>query len=186
MPTTRAELIERTIDAILVREGGYVNRLEDRGGPTNFGVTAATLGTWRKLGRPATVEEVRGLTELEARAIYRSRYIERPKFLTIENEQLFAAVVDVGVNCGPWRAIQFLQRALGLEQDGVLGPVTREAIRSAPTGQLYRRFVAERIRYYGRLITGDRTDADRDGVPDSTEFASGWLNRTAEFVEVEV
>lgn len=174
--------IEETIDAIIRREGGYVDRAEDRGGPTNRGITAATLGAWRGLGRRATAAEVEHSKESEARAIYRSRYIEQPKFLAIENDALFDAVVDVGVNCGPWRAVQFLQRSLGLEEDGRLGPITRGAIAAADVGQLYRDFVAERVRYYGRLISGDRTDADRDGIPDAAEFASGWLNRTAEFV----
>ena len=63
--------IEQILDDILRREGGYVNHPADRGGPTNFGITAQTLGSWRKLGRPATAAEVQALTEPEARAIYR-------------------------------------------------------------------------------------------------------------------
>ena len=63
--------IDTILDEIIRREGGYVNHPADRGGPTNFGITAQTLGSWRKLGRPATTAEVRALTEAEARAVYR-------------------------------------------------------------------------------------------------------------------
>jgi len=72
--------IDAILDRIIRREGGYVNHPADRGGATNFGITAQTLGNWRKLGRPATVAEVMALTETEARAIYRQQYIAGPGF----------------------------------------------------------------------------------------------------------
>jgi lysozyme family protein len=184
------DVIERNIDRIInVREKGFSNNAADKGGPTNWGITAVTLGKWRKLGRPATVDEVRGLQKNEAREIYRHDYIEQPGFLVIEDAILFDAVVDVGVNCAPWRAVAFLQRALHLVDDGKLGPITRAAIRKAQLTQLeleqlYRDFVAERLLYYARIVSGDRTDADRDGIPDNMEFAAGWMNRTAEFIRL--
>jgi lysozyme family protein len=63
--------IDTILDEIIRREGGYVNHPADRGGPTKYGITAQTLGRWRKLDRPATATEVKALTETEARAIYR-------------------------------------------------------------------------------------------------------------------
>jgi ferredoxin-NADP reductase len=86
--------IEQILDDILRREGGYVNHPADRGGPTNFGITAQTLGSWRKLGRPATAAEVQALTEPEARAIYRQQYITGPGFETITHPALLHLLVD--------------------------------------------------------------------------------------------
>jgi len=166
--------IDAILDRIIRREGGYVNHPADRGGATNFGITAQTLGNWRKLGRPATVAEVMALTETEARAIYRQQYIAGPGFEAITHPALLNLLVDAAVHSGPKRAVQWLQTALGVTADGVIGPKTRAALAQANIGLLYAKVLGERLRHLGRLITND---------PKQSAFAAGWMNRMAEFVE---
>ena len=129
--------IDTILDDIMRREGGYVNHPADRGGPTNFGITAQTLGSWRKLGRPATAAEVQALTETEARAIYRQQYITDPGFEVITHPALLHLLVDAGVHSGAKRAAQWLQAALGVAADGVIGPKTRAALAATDQGVLY-------------------------------------------------
>lgn len=183
MTPERAQFIDQVlIPGLITREGGFVNRLDDRGKATNWGITAKTLGLWRKLGRDATPQEVKKLTEEEARAIYFNEYIAAPGFLAIEDPAVLEFVVDVGVMSSPRRATVMLQRALGVEADGIFGPVTLEALDKAYIRGVLMHLFAERIEYLGRLISGDRTDADKDGMTDSAENAAGWLNRTAGFI----
>ncbi|MDP1607465.1 MAG: glycosyl hydrolase 108 family protein [Rhodocyclaceae bacterium] len=175
MTTRNNEPLEHLLAEIIRREGGYVNHPADRGGATNFGVTAQTLGGWRKLGRAATVDEVKALTEAEARAIYRQQYITAPGFETITHPALLNLLVDSAVHSGPKRAVQWLQMALGVAAaDGVIGTRTRAAIAAADQETLYRKVLAQRLRHLGRLITDD---------PKQAAFAAGWMNRMAEFVE---
>jgi lysozyme family protein len=160
------------IDAILIREGGYVDHPNDRGGPTNFGVTQATLAEWR--GRPVTADDVRNLTVGEARELYRDRYIVKPGFLAIENQQVRAHAVDCAVNHGPVNAVKMLQLAAHVFADGHLGPQTRAAVNRMTAAALYRRLCAERAKFYGQIITRD---------PSQSVFAAGWMARLAEFIE---
>ena len=48
-----------------------------------------------------------------------------------------------------------------------------------PARRLAARALTERLRLYGRLISGNLTHADRGGIPDNAEFAAGWINRAA-------
>ena len=59
------------ITGVLKREGGsrFTDLATDRGGPTKYGITAATLGAYRGLGRSATRQEVMDLTGLTPGAI---------------------------------------------------------------------------------------------------------------------
>ena len=47
---------ESAISEVLLTEGGYVDHPDDRGGPTNYGITQKTLSDF--LGHEATKEEV--------------------------------------------------------------------------------------------------------------------------------
>ena len=87
---------------------------------------------------------------------------------------LLHLLVDAGVHSGPKRAVQWLQSALGVMADGVIGAQTRAALAAADQGVLYGKVLGQRLRHLGRLITND---------PKQSAFAAGWMNRMAEFVE---
>ena len=164
---------DRIIDEIIRREGDqYTNRPADRGGPTKYGITQQTLSRWRK--RPVSAREVAALREDEARAIYHYLYIVEPGFDGIEDQRLRELMVDSGVQHGTRRVTRWLQRAAGAGVDGILGPRTRRAIRETGEAVVYRRVLARRVRFYGRIVTR---------FPDQAEFAAGWANRAAEFIE---
>lgn len=166
--------MEMIIADILRREGGFVHHPADKGGPTNFGITAKTLGEWRTLGRPASPDEVRSLRATEAADIYKAMYITRPGFAFITNAALLGLLVDCGVHSGPTAAIKWLQKAVGVTQDGLIGPATRAAYSALDERAIYKAVLAERLRFLGRLITAS---------PSQAAFAAGWLNRMSEFVE---
>lgn len=161
---------DQIIDGILKREGGYVNHPADPGGATNRGITFQTLMEWRS---DATLDDLKALTEDEARAIYRERYIHAPGFGAIENGALRALVVDCGVNHGITGATKMIQRAVGVPADGVFGAVTLAAL-NAGGMEAYWNLCAERVRWYGRHVAAN---------PDKLPFLSGWLNRVADFIE---
>ena len=83
-------------------------------------------------------------------------------------------MLDSAVQHGPGRAIRWLQKIAGAPVDGILGPVSLGAINRLDPDVLYRLMVAERCRFYGRIITKDPTQA---------VFAAGWANRIAKFIE---
>jgi lysozyme family protein len=162
--------VDQLITGILLREGGYRDDPSDRGGPTNLGVTAATLGEWRRLGRPATRDEVRALETPEARAIYRARYV-RP-FETVPFGELQAQLVDIGVTSGPVTALEMLQTVLGVTVDGVLGDRTRAALAALPWKLTNNALVALRVKHMA---------ADAEAHPAQREHLRGWVNRAVTF-----
>jgi lysozyme family protein len=174
---TDAEAIERVID----REGGYVDNPADSGGPTRFGITQATLASWR--GHDVTPEDVRIMSRDEARLILTERYLVEPGIGRIRNPDLRLTVLDAAVHHGPRQAIRMLQRAAAVPDDGVIGNVTLAALPALDGRKMALRFLAERTRFFGRIISGNLTDADKDGIPDNAEFAAGWCARIADQIE---
>lgn len=160
---------EALLEAILRREGGYVDHPADKGGPTNFGITQAVLGQYR--GRPASVLDVKTLSRDEAKEIYRKLYVAPFDF--VGDPALNHLLVDSGVNHGVKRAIQWLQAAVGVTPDGVVGPLTRDALRRQTAADVYRRVLRRRIIFYGQIIKNN---------PSQAVFAEGWARRVAEFV----
>lgn len=163
---------ESIIDDIIRREGSYVDHPADRGGPTKYGITLKTLSDWR--GRSSTADDVKKLTEVEAREIYRERYMTAPKLHLITDVKVRALAVDCAVNHGPQQAVKLLQLSARVFPDGIFGPKTRDAVNNMTPSALYARLCAARVRYYGQIIRKDSTQH---------VFAEGWANRVAEFIE---
>lgn len=165
--------IEAILDDVLRREGGYSDHLADGGGPTNYGITANTLGQFRQSGRRATRAEVQKLTEAEAREIYRRQFVLAPRLDRVPDERLRALLVDFGTHSGPVRAVKALQHALDVPIDGVIGTQTLAALAGADADTVYRSVLRERGELLAAILHRD---------PTQWVFAAGWLRRLMEFV----
>ena len=126
----------------LTWEGGWSDDPVDPGGPTMKGIIQRVYDGWRD-GHGLTRRTVRAIEESELRDIYWHNY-----WLQVHAEQLppgvDLAVFDFAVNSGPPRAVRHLQRALGVSEDGHLGPATLAAVAAAEPGALVRRVMASR------------------------------------------
>jgi lysozyme family protein len=169
------------LDKILKEEGGYSNRSTDRGGPTNHGITQATLSAY--LGRPATIEDVQNLSTDTAKLIYTQNYIVAPHLdhLYPVDQDLADQAVDICVNSGPRNAVKMLQRVVNasgtstIDVDGALGPGTLVAVTRAHTqmgAYMNNALVDERENFYHQIVANDSTQA---------EYLDGWINRAEGF-----
>ena len=110
--------IKTIIDGVLAVERGYVNHPKDRGGPTNYGITETVARANGYVG------EMFDMPESFARQVYEKRYIIEPKFdLVLQIDAVIGEeLIDTGVNMGPGRAAEFLQRWLnGFNNENKLG-----------------------------------------------------------------
>jgi len=171
---------EDIITDVLRREGiAFTNDPTDHGGPTKYGITLRDLRTWRKSLAVSAVD-VEALTEDEARAIYRQRYILDPGFDLLHDLWLRAFLVDCGVLQGPRNAVKFLQRALGVLSDGILGPVTLAALEQADQQPLRKAVLRERIQH---LVACAVVDVPPDVLASTNlKYLRGWLNRATSFL----
>jgi len=101
---------EKCLKFTLQFEGGFVNNPKDPGGPTNLGVTQATLSNF--IGRQASIAEVKALTAATVAPIYKLKfwdhvggdnlpegvdltYIGRPGRAMDRHNRLIGAPVDI-------------------------------------------------------------------------------------------
>jgi lysozyme family protein len=161
---------ERALDFVLEVEGGYTNDPVDRGGATNKGILQRVYDRYRKAEglRPA---DVRDILNVEVEEIYKDNY-----WLEGDCDRLPWPVnlvhFDACVNTGVTQAARFLQRSVGAEPDGRIGPKTLEALRSLLTREtplaVAERLLLRREPFYRRLAAVD---------PSQKRFLQGWLNR---------
>ena len=145
-----ASSYDDALKRVLVHEGGYSNHPSDPGGPTNWGITIHDVRAhWKP---DATAADVRAMPVAVAKQIYRSKYWE-----ALRCDDLPAgvdyAVFDYGVNSGIGRAAKVLQRFVGVDADGEVGPATIAAAAGADTSELIDRICDERLAFLQGLRT---------------------------------
>ena len=153
-------------DLMLAHEGGYVDHPKDPGGRTNLGVTQRVWEEW--MGRPVTEKEMRALTPLMVKPLYKRKYWD-----AVRADDLVAGVdycvFDVAVNSGPGRAIKFLQSCVGTTPDGGFGAITLAAVKEAEKdpARLIELYCARRLEFLQSLRTFET-------------FGKGWSRRVQE------
>lgn len=121
-----ASNLKPSLSLVLAHEGGYVNHPQDPGGPTNFGVTQRVYDAYRqKLAQ--TVRSVKLIEAIEVQDIYNKSY-----WRLIRGDSLPCGidycVFDFAVNSGVSRAVRYLQRTVGVNDDGSIGDMTLNAV----------------------------------------------------------
>jgi lysozyme family protein len=146
--------------AIVVgHEGGYVNNPADPGGETKYGIS--------KRSYPDL--DIANLTETDAEAIYKRDYWDKLS-LDIADAGLALVAFDAAVNNGVGAAIKWLQGALGVTPDGVIGPQTLSALAACAGDKAQAALVgmhASRINMMANLDTWKT-------------FGGGWSKRLAQ------
>ena len=174
---------------IIAREGGYVNDPDDPGGPTNFGVTLATLqGLGLDLDGDGDIDagDVRLVSREQAITIFIRDYFQRPRIAMLP-AALQPSVFDMYVHAGS-NAVRVLQRLLrdmgqDLAVDGVIGPQTgraaHRALAEAPDHLVDAYGIARRNYYYQ---IGDQRPASRKFARRRDGGKGGWITRAESFI----
>ena len=180
-PQDIGRIADGLIDALIDREGGYVNHPADRGGPTCFGITEAVA---RAHGYGGAMAD---LPLDEAAAIYRRLYWLRPRFDEVAKRvpRIAAELFDTGANMGPAVAATFLQRALtalnrngrdypDLVPDGRIGPRALAALDGFLEARGKRGGETVLLRAL-EALQGERYLRLAERRPANEAFLYGWL-----------
>lgn len=172
--------VDRLIDDVIAREGGYSNHPADRGGATRWGVTEAVARAHGYRG------DMRAFPREEAVTIYKRNYWQRPGFdrVAVHAPLIAGELFDTGVNMGPAVAVSFLQRALNALNRGAsdyadIVPGVRVDDATAAALQTY---MAKRGPYGENVLLkavealqGERYMSPAERRPANEAFLYGWL-----------
>lgn len=155
---------ENCLSRVLQYEGLWADHPADPGGATMKGVTIGTFAQFK--GRKVTKEELRNISDADLRAIYRRKYWD-----VVRGDDLPAGLdlvaFDAAVNSGPSRGARWLQYALGVHQDGKVGPVTIAAAQAANVSHSIDYACNVRLDFLRRLKTWPT-------------FGKGWSRRVSD------
>jgi len=156
----------RAFDILISHEGGFSNRpfADDPGGRTMYGVTEVVARQHGYLGR---MEDLR----LDfAKSIYRKLYWDACQCDAMPDVVRYP-LFDAAVNSGTAQAIKWLQSAVGVKSDGIIGNMTMQSVSNANPIKLEKQMLGKRLRFMTELKNW-------------TANSRGWARRVAAILEM--
>lgn len=151
---------ERAFELLIGHEGGYSNNPNDPGGETMFGITA------RVARRNGYMGDMKMLPLSLAKDIAKREYWDIVRADEMPDSIKFD-LFDTCYHSGVFQAVKILQKAVGVDADGRLGPVTMKAVHEMDPERLAGRFNGWRLDFLNDLSTWP-------------SFGRGWTQRVAE------
>lgn len=151
-------------------EGGKDDDPVDPGGRTNQGIIQREYSAYRRRkGLPN--QDVFLMQDNERDEIYWEGYGAKVRFNELP-PGVDLVICDGAINSGPGQSVKWVQRALGLAADGVLGNVTLQAIIDYPNhDDLIAKIIANREAFLRALKT-------------FWHFGKGWISRTTQLKRI--
>jgi hypothetical protein len=152
-----------TMDIMFKVEGGKTDEDADRGGRTNLGITQRTYNEWLKKNKMKPAD-VFNISKSTAYKIYKEGY-----WNVIKGDKLphnvAKAIMSMALTDGPQDSIRFVQKLLGVEVTGFMGPKTLAAIWA-------------KCKKDDKQLTKNILDAQKDKYQrGQEEYRKGWGNR---------
>lgn len=152
-----------SLKRVLVHEGGYSNHRADPGGATMKGIIQRVYDSYRDR-HGLRRQSVKLISESEIATIYKTQYADAIKFDKLP-AGIDYVVFDGAVNSGPGQSVKWLQRALGVTADGIIGNVTLSKAEEHPNkAQLIDAICDQRLKFLRALKT-------------FKDFGTGWTRR---------
>ena len=145
---------------LLKHEGDFSNHVADPGGATRYGITQAVA---RQEGYTG---DMRVYPLDHARGVYKRRYWDAMRLDEVRPEVRFD-LFGAGVNSGVSAATRWAQRILSVRDDGVMGPVTIQALQTINPALFRARYNGARLAFMVGLRQWD-------------SFSRGWAKRIAD------
>lgn len=159
--STYGEALKR----VLIHEGGNDDDPADPGGRTSRGITKTDWNNWRAT-HPGLPSDVWAAPQASIVAIYREKYWDKEDCDELP-AGLDYCVFDYGVNSGTGRSSKVLQRLVGANPDGEIGPDTIKAVKARDPKVVITAICDERLAFLHSLSTWPR-------------FGGGWGRRVAD------
>ncbi len=129
------ENLKRSVELVLMDEGGFAERAAEPGGAVNKGISLLVFQEWRKKQNPhsflAGIDDLRAMSTIEAMAIYGEKYATPMRFNS-HPIGLDYLLLDTAVMEGVRGAIMLLQQAIGIPTSGTWDTATLEALSLQP------------------------------------------------------
>jgi lysozyme family protein len=156
---------EIAVTKTLRREGGaaITDDPNDKGGLTKYGISQRSY--------PSV--DIRGLSEADAKAIYRRDYWDPVQGDSIMSQGVAEAVFDFAVNAGVKTAIRIAQTVIGVVSDGMMGGVTVRKLNESDGAAFVAAFTLGKIARYAAICRKN---------PEQKKFLYGWIVRALEGV----
>jgi len=174
---TRSAAEAAALEWILTAEGGLADSPHDPGGITFKGVSLqALIAAGMDIDGDGDVDrdDVLKLKEMwdagnrePLYAFYVDRYWRKAGCDKLP-WPISLLVMDAAVLSGPAQGVKTLQRALGLDEDGITGSQTRFAAAHADAGETAVRFITLRLQFFRDLLARNAK---------LQEFMNGWAAR---------
>jgi lysozyme family protein len=155
----------QAIPYLLSDEGDKFTPNDEGRGPSKWGITLLSA---HEIHPEWTAADIENLDRTGAQQFYLDWAWNRTHIGLINDQEIATKVLNLGANVGLASTVMWLQNAVGVKMDGILGPQTAEAVNSQDPNAVMTAMIAAGKAHY---------DSEVQEHPHLQQYYNGWMAR---------